>query len=771
MASKRKKDNQSTALPNSKKAVTDDELDKLVLWVNESDDMTLDTRDLAEKSRNYYDSIQWTDAEIEKLKRQKQAATVINRIKPKIDMLMGMERANRTTAKAMPRTPKETQGAQAATEGVRFVLQDNNYNRSRSDVWENLTIEGTGGIEVNVKPQKDSFKVTIKHIMWDRLIYDPHSRRKNFSDARYLGQVIWLDYDEAANLYPDGTDVLEDMQSGSSTYEDRPRWMDNTRRRVKIVELDYKKDDGTWCYAVFTRGGFLKTPKVTPFKNEEGDTESRYEFASLFVDRNGGRYGAEKQLLDIQDEINKRRSKALHLMSVRQVRWERGAVEDINKARDELAKPDGVLETTPGMEFEILKTGDMAQAQFNLLTEAKMEIDSVGANAATMGKDKTVQSGVALRQREMTGQTELAPMFDVLKDLDIRVYRKVWNRIKQYWKGEMWLRVTDDDNNLKFVGLNKPMTNGEFVLQQAQQNGAPPEQLQALAVQIAQDPRSQEIHSTQNDIVNLDVDIIMEEAPDTVTQEVEDFQAMAEMVKSGFPLPPEAVIMASPLSNKDKIIKMMKEKPQIPPQLQEQIKKMEEEFQKLQQENQQLKADQQVEAAKIQAEQQSSAAKLQLQKESKQMELELNAQTAGTELLHTHEKAKQDLQFQREKAQQDADLMVWKAKLDAETKVLVAQIAAKQASDQALLEAETAADVNFLKDDGGSKTSPKPKITDVLTTLGQGMTQQAEAHRKAMEDLSKSHQEGLKQIMTHLSKPRTITAKSSSGNTITATTH
>src|SRR5258708_24324037 len=111
-------------------------------------------------------------------------------------------------------------------------------------------------------------------------------------------------------------------------------------------------------------------------------------------------------------------------MSVRQVRWERGAVEDINKARQELAKPDGVIETTPGMEFEVLKTGDMAAAQFNLLTEAKMEIDNVGANAATQGKDHSVQSGVALRARQQAGQTEIGPVFDVLKYCLFSVFRK-----------------------------------------------------------------------------------------------------------------------------------------------------------------------------------------------------------------------------------------------------------------------------------------------------------------------------------------------------------
>jgi hypothetical protein len=371
--------NQSVALPEDRGALTDEEHSKLVTWVNEADDATTDSRALAEKSRAYYDSEQWTDAEKRKLATQKQAATVINRIKPKVDSLMGMERANRTTAKAYPRTPKHTEGATAATEAVRFCLQDNMYERQRSDAWENMLIEGTGAIEIIVKPKKDdSYKIFIRHIMWDRIIYDPHSRRKDFSDAKYLGQVVWMDYDDAVALYPEALDVLEAMQAGSQTYDDKPRWMDNIRRRVKIAELYYRKQDGEmndWWYACFTRGGYCKTPQKSPYLNEEGETEHAYEFASLFVDREGGRYGSEKQILDVQDEINKRRSKALHLMSVRQTFSSGGNVPDVNKYRAELAKPDGHAEHSFGefgKDFGILPTGDMAAAKFNLLSEAKL---------------------------------------------------------------------------------------------------------------------------------------------------------------------------------------------------------------------------------------------------------------------------------------------------------------------------------------------------------------------------------------------------------------
>jgi hypothetical protein len=651
----KKKNTQTVDVGSSQQQVGDAWHGTLITWVNEADDATGDSRELSEKSRDYYDSRQLSDSEVNALKKRKQAPVIINRIKPKIDALMGMEKGAKTTAKAFPRTPQHEKAAEAATESIRFVLHDNAFDQTRSSVWENILIEGTGGAEVCVKYKGDEPKIVIKPIMWDRLIYDPHSRRKDFSDAKYLGQVVWMDYDDAVEMYPEAKNVLESMQTGSTTYDDKPRWMDNTRRRVKIVELYYHRDGDVW-YSCFTRGGYCKAPQKSPYVNEEGETEWPYEFASAFVDREGGRYGAVRQLLDVQDEINKRRSKALHLMSVRQVRLERGAVEDVNKTRQELAKPDGVVETTPGMEFEILKTGDMATAQFNLLSEAKMEIDAVGVNAAMAGKDNASLSGRALSFKEQAGKTEIGPLFDVLKYWQLRIFRKTWNRVKQYWKAEKWIRVTDDEQNLRWVGLNKPMTKGDMALEQAKAAGAPPEALQQLQTQIQMDPLMQEVVKTDNEIAELDVDIILSDVPDVLTAQIEDFQVLGEMVKSGFPMPPLAVIEASPLSNKDKIIKLMKEGQQPDPKMVERMKQVEEQAKKLAEENQALKSDQQTEVVKVQAKAQADQAALQLKAVNQQEEIRLERERAAAEAQLAREKAEAEMALKRWIAEQEAQL-------------------------------------------------------------------------------------------------------------------
>jgi hypothetical protein len=53
-------------------------------------------------------------------------------------------------------------------------------------------------------------------VPWDRLFYDPHSRRIDFSDCRYLGIVIWMDRDELYDLYPQAEDVIEEAFSEHS---------------------------------------------------------------------------------------------------------------------------------------------------------------------------------------------------------------------------------------------------------------------------------------------------------------------------------------------------------------------------------------------------------------------------------------------------------------------------------------------------------------------------------------------------------------------------
>ncbi|MCU7840859.1 MAG: hypothetical protein KZQ94_15955 [Candidatus Thiodiazotropha sp. (ex Troendleina suluensis)] len=484
------------------------ELNTLIDYVNGAEDLTQTPRANAERNRDYYDGKQFSEEEISEFKRRKQPPIVINRIKPKIDHLLGMERNARTDPKAFPRNPtdQDQSSASAATDAIRFVVENNEFDQISSQCFEEYLIEGTEMVDINARRKGAEYEVIINRYKWDRIIYDPYSREKDFQDAKYLGGIIWTDEDDALTRFPDSKDIIAETYNHESadTHEDKPHWGDPKRKRVKLCLL-YFMHKGTWMYAWFTRGGFLKKPTVSPYLDEDGEPECGLIAQSAYVGRDGDRYGVVSQYIDPQDEINHRRSKALHLISHRQTYGNRGAIEDARQLKQELAKPDGHVQLNSGIfgqDFGILPTDDMAAGQFSLLEEAKREIDAVGTNAAMSGKENKNMSGRALQTRQQSGLVELGPVFDGHRYWKKRVYRAIWNRIKQFWTEVRWLRVTDDERNIKWVGLNVPI----------EQNGL--------------------IVGKQNDTAKLDVDIIIEDAPDTVTLQHETFEMFSQAVQA-----------------------------------------------------------------------------------------------------------------------------------------------------------------------------------------------------------------------------------------------
>jgi hypothetical protein len=581
-------------------------LSMVVGWVEDYLDSTRDARKLAEKCRDYYDNKQWTAEEKQTLESRGQADTVNNRIKPKVDFLLGTERQTRTDPKAFPRNyPNDEGSAAAATDALRFIKDINKLDMKKSGVFENMLIEGTGGtkteVKINYKKEKD---IIITRIHWDRMFSDPHARELDFSDALYRGEKIWMDLDDAIARFPEKEAELRqavqnEPNSTDDTHDDKPkeRWVNTERNRVCIVECWYHEGDKEndpqnykVYHCIFTKNAFLVEPKESPYKNAHGCQEDPYDWMSAYVDRDANRYGIVAQYLGPQDEINKRRSKALHLLSTRQVRVDpaiKSHYQSLDELRKEIAKPDGVIQGAQN-EIEILTTSDMAQGQFQLLMEAKQEIDSVGVNAALQGKNDANMSGRAIQAKQQGGYIELGPLFDNLRFWQHAIYTKCWNRVKQYWTKEKWVRVTDDENNVKFVGLNAPMTYGETFKQaqlQGQELPPPPPEMMDQPVVLDGQPAK-----TKNNVAEIDVDIIIDEIPDIVNIQQEQFAEIAKILPVLVQAKPElaqplaeAMFESSNLRNKDKLLEKLKGGGEADPmqQQQQQMMQMQQQIQQM----------------------------------------------------------------------------------------------------------------------------------------------------------------------------------------------
>jgi hypothetical protein len=536
-------------------------LSMLTEWVEEAEDATIEPRKRSELDRNYYDGVQWTDAEVRTLKQRGQPVTTDNRIKRKIDYLTGLEKIKRTDPKAFPRNPQDESASQAATDALRYVWDNQNGDSIRSDVWEHMLVEGFGGAAVEIKRnRKGRVEVALRLIPWDRLFYDPTSARHDFSDARYMGEIVWMDFEVAKAKFPDSARELEmsaDLQGRGQgeTYDDKPRWIHgHKRKRVKIVTCWYRDGSGNWSFAQFTANVLIKNGP-SPFMTEDG-TACPLILVSAYVQRDNERQGVVRDMRPLQDEVNKRRSKLLHNLIARQIIMDDGAVDDEREVRRELSKPDGVIKAHPGKRFEILANNEEIVGHFNLLADIKADMDQMGPNAALTGRAGEEASGRAILASQQGGQTEIATLLDRLRWFNIRMYRAIWDRVQQFWTEERWIRVTDDERNMRFVGLNRQVPAIQL-LQEKIANEPPAKQQQIMAL-AQQDPRSQQMVSV-NTLADLDVDIIVEDAPDTITIMAENFDRVVQLAQAGVQFPPDVLIEMMPgLRNREQLLDRMR---------------------------------------------------------------------------------------------------------------------------------------------------------------------------------------------------------------------
>ncbi len=544
-----------------------DLLTRLVEMFEASEDSGRTARELAERDVDYFDNKQWTAKDAKTVEDRGQAAIVKNRIRQKVKYLQGLEQQQRTDPRALPRTPKHDFDANDCTDALRFVVESNRFDQIRSHVWWDLVVAGWGGYSITVefKPPMANPRIIIKRSRWDRMFWDPFSCELDFSDASYLGEVIWMDRDDATRKYGEAAAKVFDETVATAqvggTFDDKPKdttWVSYSKRyRVRVVKMYYIGDDGTWQFCEFTKGGYMKGGP-SPWLDDDGKPEHEYAWRSAYVDRDNNRYGDIRDLIDTQDEINKRSSKLLHLASVRQTFATEEALGDMSELdmRKELAKPDGHVRLAQGVEFQkqfgIIPTGDMAKAQLELLQINLNEMEQQGANAAMLGNGHKDASGRAVLANQAGGALAISPLFDTARDADHEVYRKVWRRIRQFWKAEEWVRVTDDTNAIRWIGMNTPAMQpatdpmtGQPVIDPA--TGQP-------AMQPVIDPMTGQ-PQLKNEIAKLDIDIEIDDAPHVGTMQQEEFQELAKLAGTGFPVSPKTLIKASSFRSKAEMLK------------------------------------------------------------------------------------------------------------------------------------------------------------------------------------------------------------------------
>ena len=524
----------------------------LAHYVNELDVQTMQRAAMREDER-FYDGDQWDEGDATMLRARGQLPLVFNVIAPAVNWMLGTERQNRTQYKILPREKSDGRAARLKSELMKYVDDANFTDFAWSAAFADAVKVGLGWVEEGWQGDSGEEPVFLRAETWRNILWDSRAQHLDLSDARFLFRAKWVDLDVATRLFTGARNraVLEESASTSSdiigsliTTGDEAmdeaeqsaliahssRTDEAGRRRLRLIEAWYRTieerpyvaggqfngelfdvtspghnqdvDGGrasirwrtamTIRVAIFTSSGLL-WDSPSPYRH------NRFPFTPIWGNRRGADnmpYGIIRSLKDIQRDINKRHSKATHILNSSRIIMDRDAVPDLEEFAEEAARPDAILIKNPGKELVIDHGKDLAPAQLELMSRSiQMVQQTSGITDEAMGRQTNANSGKAIEARQRQGSVATAHFLDNLRLARRLSGEKMLSLIEQFYTEEKAFRITNNRGTPEYLKINGDAENdilrskADFVIAEdawrATQRQAELQELMELMQQVA----------------------------------------------------------------------------------------------------------------------------------------------------------------------------------------------------------------------------------------------------------------------------------------------
>jgi len=213
--------------------------------------------------------------------------------------------------------------------------------------------------------------------------------------------------------------------------------------------------------AIFANKGMLQDV-ASPYRHD------RFAFTPIWAfkrDRDNQPYGVIRNMRDPQEDLNKRKSKALWIMSSNQVIADEDAVEDWDEAEEQIARPDGIIKKRAGSDFEINNDTALAKEHVAMmLHDIEFLENSSGVTDENRGGVTNAASGRAINLRQTQGSVVTADLFDNFRfALQLHGEKKL-SLIEQYYTEPKVIRITND-RGADFMNINMPGQDDDGALQ------------------------------------------------------------------------------------------------------------------------------------------------------------------------------------------------------------------------------------------------------------------------------------------------------------------
>lgn len=461
-----------------------------------------------------YDHIHWDPRDAMILEERGQVPLVFNVTKTAVDWVLGSQRRRPLDYKILPRKRSGLRHAEIKTQLMKYFADVSDETIHLSRAFAEQVKAGLGWLECGVQDEDAGEIIYERYESWRNVLPDSSAQALDFSDGRYLFRVKWTDTDRALAMFPrsratiiGSSDRLFDPRglgqhtTGDSAMDSAEEMDDYlsgegisypTRRRVRLYEAWFRKpiqelylkggefsgeifdpysDGHTWSLlsqprtevvskvrermmlAIFCDEGLLWLSR-SPYRHNQ------FPFTPLWGYRrahDGMPYGLIRGVRDIQFDINKRASKALWHITAKRVFTTKGAVDDIEELREEIARPDAVVEVNPGFQAPTVESDlQHAAAQMDMMARDMTLIEQIsGVTRENTGRPSSAsQSGRAILALQDQGEVTTNVFFENMRFGRKKHGEKMLSLIEQFVDQEREFRVTDSRGHPDYIAVN-----------------------------------------------------------------------------------------------------------------------------------------------------------------------------------------------------------------------------------------------------------------------------------------------------------------------------
>lgn len=488
----------------------------LANWWHQARAAHADNRAEQATDEDFSDGIQWSPDQRQILEQRGQVPLTFNEIKPAINYLLGLERRNKVDFAVHPREPGDADAANAKQQLLKYLSDVNRFSFVRSQAFSDAVRAGVGWLEVGVRNDPTEEPIFVRAESWRSVWLDPHSVAPDLGDARYLCRSKILDLDTAIAMFPQHEGLLKQeagefqrLQSDAEFYDTfvtpyQPAEFFpltsvlqgyDARKAVRLIECWYRKpmavkritgkftglyDSNNAAHqlavtrglaslhdaigmvmhvAFFTQGEQLLFHGKSPYRH------NTFPFVPLWAYRRGTDsmpYGAVRNARDAQLDLNKRRSKALFLLSTNKVIIDRQAVEDPEAFEADAASPDQIVWIKPGSRVEFLSNAQLADGHVQMgLQDGEYIRQITGVTAENLGLETNAISGKAILAKQTQGTVATADLFDNLRLATQLAGEILLSLVEQFYNDAKVFRILGDKGAPDFVAINQPDGYGQ----------------------------------------------------------------------------------------------------------------------------------------------------------------------------------------------------------------------------------------------------------------------------------------------------------------------